>query len=237
MSSVSSSPETIIIGRRYRGPEQSGNGGYTSGRIAAFVDAPTVEVTLRLPPPLETPLRVERGEVVRVLHGDDLIAEARAAELELTLPDLVRFDDAAALVEQQPPDPDHPFPGCFTCGPKGEGLRLAPAPAGGERVVACWRVVDAAPEVVWAALDCPGAFAVNPSFERGITVLGRLTATVRSVPEAGDECVVVGWPLGGEGRKYLAGTAVFRADEPLAWAQAVWISVGNERRDRLPSAR
>jgi hypothetical protein len=223
MSSVSSLPETITIGRRYRGPEQSANGGYTCGRIAAFVDAPTVEVTLRLPPPLETPLRVERGEAVRVLHGGDLVAEARAAELDLELPDAVGYEEAAALAAAQPPDPDHPFPGCFTCGPEGDGLRLCAAPAGRDRVAACWRVADAAAEIVWAALDCPGAFAVNPSFARGITVLGRLTATIRSVPEAGDECVVVGWPLGGEGRKYLAGTAVFRGDEPLAWARAVWI--------------
>jgi hypothetical protein len=77
---------------------------------------------------------------------------------------------------------------------------------------------------------------VNPGFERGLTVLGRLTATVRAVPEPGDECVVVGWPLGGEGRKYLAGTALFRGAEPLAWARAVWIAVGDDRRDlRLPS--
>jgi hypothetical protein len=86
MSSVSFSPETITIGRRCRGPEQSANGGYASCRIAAFVDAPAVEVTLRLPPPLETPLRVERGAAVRVLRDDDLVAEACAAELDLELP-------------------------------------------------------------------------------------------------------------------------------------------------------
>jgi hypothetical protein len=237
MSSVSSSTDTLTIDRRYRGPAESGNGGYTSGRIAAFVDAVAVEVTLRMPPPLETPLRVERGDVLRVLHGDDLVAEARAAELDLDLPEPVRYEDAVALSSARPPDPDHPFPGCFTCGPLGDGLRLLPAPLGDGRVAAPWHVEERAPEVVWAALDCPGAFAVNPGFERGLTVLGRLTATVHSLPELGDDCVVVGWPLGGEGRKLLAGTALFRGDTPLAWARAVWISVGDEHRDRLPSAR
>jgi hypothetical protein len=236
MSSVSSSPDTFTIDRRYRGPEQSGNGGYTCGRIAAFVDAPVAEVTLRLPPPLETPLRVEHGDVVSVLHGDELVAEARPVTLDLELPEPVSYERALELADAQPPDPDHPFPGCFTCGPAGDGLRLRPAPVGDGRVAAPWLVGESSPELVWAALDCPGAFAVNPGFERGLTVLGRLTASVLSLPEAGDECVVVGWPLGGEGRKYLAGTAVFRGDEPIAWARAVWIGVGDERRDRLPSA-
>ena len=49
----------VTIGRRYRGPLTSGNGGYSAGRLAAFVDAPAVEVTLRLPPPLERPLQVD----------------------------------------------------------------------------------------------------------------------------------------------------------------------------------
>jgi hypothetical protein len=225
----------ITLERRYRGPESSGNGGYTCGRIAAYVDAPAVEVTLRLPPPLETALRVEAGGDVRVFYGDDLVAEAKPAELDLELPDPVSY--ARALELEQTPDPDHPFPGCFVCGPQGDGLRLLPAPAGDGRVAAAWRVGEAAPEIVWAALDCPGAFAVNPGFERGLTVLGRLTATVRTVPAPGDECVVVGWPLGADGRKYLAGTAVYRGDEALGWARAVWIAVGDDRRDRLPSAR
>ena len=131
---------TIVVARRYRGPRSSGNGGYTSGLVASHVDADTVEVTLRAPPP----------------------------------------------------PADHPFPGCFTCVP---------------------------------------AFAVNPEFSRGVSVLGRLTAHVASVPEAGDECVVVAWPLGGEGRRLFAGTAVFRGSEALAWARAVWVTVGPELRD------
>ena len=227
--------DSIVIARRYRGPESSANGGYTSGRVAAFVDAETVEVTLRLPPPLETPLRVERNGGVRVLHGDALVAEARPAELDLELPGPVSYEDAQALAEARPPDPDHPFPGCFTCGPAGDGLRLRPTPVGDGRVVAAWRAGEAALELVWAALDCPGAFAVNPDFARGLSLLGRLTARVDELPAPGDECVVVAWPLGGEGRKLLAGTAVFREDRPLARALATWILVGDEARDRLPS--
>jgi len=235
MSSTSSSAEIFEIGRRFRGPESSGNGGYTAGRVAAFVDADTVEVTLRLPPPLETPLRVERDDAVRVFAGDDLVAEARPAELDTELPAPVSYAEATSLADAQPPDPDHPFPGCFVCGPAGDGLRLTPTPVGEGRVAAPWRVEETSRELLWAALDCPGAFAVNPDFSRGLSVLGRLTAHLADVPDPGDECVVVGWPLGGEGRKLLAGTAVFLGDRPLAWAQATWILVGDEFRDSLPS--
>ncbi len=225
-----------MITRRYRGPQNSGNGGYTCGRVAAYVEsADAVEVTLRLPPPLDTPLRVERNGTLRVLDGEALVAEAQPAELDLELPAPVSFAEAERLAAANPPDPDHPFPGCFTCGPQGDGLRLNPSPTGDGRVAAPWRPESDAPELVWAALDCPGAFAVNPDLARGLTVLGRLAAHIESTPAAGDECVVVGWPIGGEGRRLFAGTAVFRGEEPLAWARAVWVRVGDEFRDAVPS--
>jgi hypothetical protein len=227
----------MVIDRRFRGPQSSGNGGYTSGRAAALVGAQTVEVTLRLPPPLDTPMRVERdGEAVRILDGDRLVVEARPAELELELPEPVSFAEVSRLSAAQPDDPDHPFPGCFTCGPAraaGDGMRVKAAPTGDGRLVAPWRPPSDDPALVWAALDCPGAFAVNPDFSRGLTVLGRLTARVLEAPRTGDECVVVAWPLGGDDeRRLYAGTAVFRGETPLAYARAVWFVVGGETRDR-----
>jgi hypothetical protein len=196
-----------------------------------------VEVTLRLPPPLDTPLRVERdGEGVRLLDGDRLVVEARPAELELDLPEPVSFAEASRLSAAQPDDPDHPFPGCFVCGParaEGDGLRLRAAPVGDGRLVAPWRPPSDDPALVWAALDCPGAFAVNPSFARGLTVLGRLTAHVLERPRAGAECVVVAWPLGGgDERRLHAGTAVFCREKPLAYAKAIWFVVADETRDK-----
>jgi hypothetical protein len=228
--------ESIVIATRFRGPAASGNGGYTCGRVAAFVDADTVEVTLRLPPPLETPLRVERNGGVRVFDGDRLVAEAKPSQLALEPPPAPSFAEAAALAAAHPVDPDHPFPGCFTCGPSGEGLRLNPTPVGDGRVVAPWRPDESLAELVWAALDCPGAFAVDPGFSRGISVLGRLTARIDEVPEPGDECVVVAWPIGGQGRKLLAGTALYREENLLGMALATWITVGDELRDAVPSA-
>jgi predicted amidohydrolase len=78
-------------------------------------------------------------------------------------------------------------------------------------------------EFVWAALDCPGAFAVGYP-NRGATLLGRLAVQVESIPRVEEGCIVVGWPLGEDGRKLYAGTALFReSGEVLAWGRATWI--------------
>jgi hypothetical protein len=215
--------ESIVVERRFRGPAGSGNGGDTCGLVAGLLDADTVEVTLRLPPPLDAPLRVERADdSVRVLDGEALVAEARAAELVLELPEPVAFDEAAAIAASRSDDPDHPFPGCFVCGPgreEGDALRLRPTPTGDGRIVAPWRPSDVTRPFVWASLDCPGAHAVNPDGARGISVLGRLTARALELPASGD------------GRRFHAGTALFRGDRPLAVARAVWFMVGDEARD------
>lgn len=222
--------ETILVERRYRGPEDSGNGGYTCGLVAALLDG-DAEVTLRLPPPLETPLRVERdGGAVRVLDGETLVAEARQLPLELEPPEPVSFARAAELAEAVPDDPNHPFPSCFVCGPgrdRGDALRLRPAPAGEGVVVAPWRPTHEQArreELVWAALDCPGAFAIDPHLARGVSVLGRLHGHVAATPEPEEPCVVVGWQLGGEGRKLFAGTALFgEGARLLGLGRATWI--------------
>jgi hypothetical protein len=75
---------TLTIARRFRGPLTSANGGYAAGSLAQALAAPAVEVTLRLPPPLETPLAiVEDGERTLLLDGERLVAEARAGDPEL----------------------------------------------------------------------------------------------------------------------------------------------------------
>lgn len=217
----------IVIETRFRGPDDSGNGGYSCGVIAREHGGDEVEVTLRLPPPLETPLHVERdGAGLRVLDGERLVAEARAAPLELEPPEPFAFADVPAAA----PDPDHPFPHCFVCGPArepGDALALRPAPVGGGRVAATWIPTEEQAgrrELVWAALDCPGAFAVDPRFDRGVSVLGRLHARVDGAPAAGARCVAVGWPLGEDGRKRYAGTALFGEDgQLLGLARATWI--------------
>jgi len=54
--------DSLIIPARFCGPPGTGNGGYVCGRIAGYIDGP-VTVTLRRPPPLATPLTLERCDV------------------------------------------------------------------------------------------------------------------------------------------------------------------------------
>jgi hypothetical protein len=85
-------------------------------------------------------------------------------------------------------------------------------------------VAESSPEIVWAAIDCPGAYAVGAE-GRGETVLGRMTARVLGLPDVGDRCIVVSWPLGEEGRKLFAGTALLSEHgDVLALARQVWIA-------------
>ncbi len=87
-----------------------------------------------------------------------------------------------------------------------------------------WVPRESASEIVWAAIDCPGAYAVGAE-GRGEVVLGRMTARVLRVPDAGDSCVVTAWPLREDGRKLFAGTALFaEGGELLALAHQVWIT-------------
>ena len=72
----------ITFEQRFRGPLTSANGGYACGRIADYVEADAVEVTLRLPPPLERPLAVRPdADGVWRFDGDAVVAEARPADL------------------------------------------------------------------------------------------------------------------------------------------------------------
>jgi hypothetical protein len=216
----------ITFPRHYRGPLASANGGYACGRLAAFVDADDVEVTLRLPPPLDRPLSVEReGATVRLLDGDALVAEARSAPVAVDAPSPVSVEVAEASREKHVRDWSEEFSECFVCGVRDDGLRIRVGPVAGREPLHASPIAlpDALPEIVWAAIDCPGAYAVGAE-GRGDIVLGRMTARIDGVPEAGENCVVTSWPLGEEGRKLYAGTALFANDgELLALARQVWI--------------
>jgi hypothetical protein len=224
----------LLIDPRFNGPAGSANGGYTCGLVSRLLDDGDAEVTLRLPPPLGRRLQVERDDRgIVVLAGEARVAEARPVELELSVPEPPSFEEAEQAAARYPGFEHHAFPTCFVCGPErehGDGLRIFAGPLRDELVASPWvpdesLVVDGrvAPEFMWAALDCPGAFAVGFS-ARGETVLGRFAAHVDDIPAVGEPCVVAGWPLGEEGRKLYAGTALYGEDgRVLGRARATWI--------------
>src|SRR5215471_12545219 len=236
--------DSLVIPPRFCGPPGSGNGGYACGRIAAYVNGP-VTVTLRRPPPLATPMAVERGGEgsVRIHHGSALVAEATAAPVPpvLETPGPVSAAEAHAAAGGARYFQDPVFPGCFVCGMSrlpGDGLRIFPGPVPGRAMWAApWTpdpsVTDAGvrvrPEVVWAALDCPSgiaaAEAVGLSQDTAI-LLGRMTASLAALPAPGSRCLVTAWPGGQDGRKLQAGSALLGpGGEVLAAARAVWLTV------------
>lgn len=240
---------TLSIRSRFRGPDRSGNGGWSAGALAAFLTPgaarhPPVQVTLRMPPPLEKPLAVRRHETrADLLDGDAVVADARLLDdAEAPAPvAAVPVADARAASAAFDGLEQHPFPHCFVCGTArdhGDGLRLFPGavPADGTmpRVATTWTPAAsmAAPDtpdrvdlpIVWAALDCPSAWTVDLT-SRAV-VLGRMTAQVETLPRVGEEHVVMGGLLGNEGRKWFtAATLHDPRGQVVARASHTWIEV------------
>jgi hypothetical protein len=146
----------LIVPRRFCGPPDSGNGGWTAGALAALDDAdspdnrceswPPIEVSLRQPPPLDTAMQVD--EVAGLLtagFGGAVVATAQRVDRALVEVDPVPHDAAAAAESSYPGLDVHPFPTCFSCGTareEGDGLRIFPGRTGegpaGDRVAATW---------------------------------------------------------------------------------------------------
>ena len=128
-------------------------------------------------------------------------------------------------------------PTCFGCGaqrPDRDGMRIFVGPLtvdGVEEVAAVWHPPAAlagpapgqvADRWVTAALDCPGAMAFISRGESA-GLLGRIVVARYAPVAIGDDTVVLGWQIGRDGRKFLAGTAVAGADGTIrAAAQATW---------------
>jgi hypothetical protein len=83
-----------------------------------------------------------------------------------------------------------------------------------------------ASEFIWAALDCPSAFALLPIPEGSAIVLGELCATVEGEIAVGETAVVSAWPIAQQGRRHIAGSALHAADgRRIALGKATWIEV------------
>jgi len=228
-------PLSITIPSRFRGPNTSGNGGYTCGIVASFIGG-AVEVALRRPPPIERPLGVERRDGVVLLDAGDVVAHGKPSRLELTVPPSPSFEEAQANAEHYTGFDSHPFPECFVCGPAravADGLRIfAGRSKPAEPFVAAPWVPDASlcdshgrvdPRVVWAALDCPGYFSVGTGEP---AVLGTMAAEITGDVHSGERCVVIGWPLGQQGRKLHTATALFSENgEVVGQSSQTWIKL------------
>jgi len=244
---------SIIIAKRYRGPPNSGNGGYVCGRLAGHI-AGGAEVTLRTPPPLDKKLDVVATDdgSWELRDGAAVVATGRPASVELARLEKASFDEACAAQLRTPVKPhEHLLPMCFVCGParaEGDGLRIFAGPLvrhsrqASPVFAATWTPDPSltaedglvAPEFLWSALDCPTGYASSldrgsGSFDRTPILLGRMSARIEARPRPGERCVITAWAAGRDGRKRLAGAAAYgEAGTLLAVARATWIAVDRE---------
>lgn len=231
----------IVIESRFNGPPDSGNGGYVCGLVAGVVEGPSI-ATLRKPPPLERALILETkddGHAV-LRDGETVIGEAIAQNLELELPEAPSFEEAVEAAKRFPGYEAHAFPTCFVCGPgrpNDDGMNIFPGWIPERALVASpWipgpsmpndrkRIQD---EIVWAALDCTSYF---PHYD-AVAVLGRLHGKLLRDTRVGERYVVVGWKIGGEGRKLWSGSAVLDENgDACAIGSATWITLKTEQED------
>lgn len=231
-------PETLSIPSRFNGPLDSGNGGYCSGLAARHIDGPA-QVTLRRPVPLDTPLPLHRDPngSVRVLDGDALVLEARPApDFELDVPAPVDPHRAHEATSRYRGAPDNLFRRCFVCSSiRDDSFGVHAGSVDGRPLVAspwtppAWAADSTGrvlPEFMWAVLDCPTYFAAHMDTDLSPSVLARFTGRVDGPATAGEEHVVIAWPLDADGRKRHAASALLSADgTTLAVARALMIEL------------
>ncbi|MBC7984354.1 MAG: hypothetical protein H7Y02_10925 [Candidatus Obscuribacterales bacterium] len=227
--------ESIIINRRFNGPDHSAHGGYISGLLAAATGA-SVRVRLYRPPPLDVELQLSARppDEWRLLDGKETIATAVRTSIYVQVPAPPTYVQAMDASLHFPGFKHSVFPSCFVCGPKrqrGDGLRVFPGPVPHTTMYAAPWIpsTDLAdpngkvrPEFIWSVLDCPGYFASFTDAQPAL--LGEFTVQIERSVHVDEACVIISWPILIEGRKRKVGTALFDEDgERCALGVATWV--------------
>ncbi|NGO76716.1 hypothetical protein G6045_13710 [Streptomyces sp. YC504] len=220
-------------------------GGYVAGLLAARTGAKQVRVDFRAAVPVATGIVLADGPgggaEIRDRTGA-VLAAAAPAELTLEAPEPPSWAEAEEGAARQlrslrrnPP----PIADCYGCGPdvaSGRGLKLLPGRVEGRPEVLAGAWVPEPelagpdgtlpPEIVWAALDCPGGWTgirIGRMPEGGVTA--RLTGTQLLPVRAGERHISYAWLLHREGRKTTVGVALTTAEGELcALGEALWIT-------------
>ena len=223
----------LVIGAAYAGLPDLVHGGYVAGLLTGALRAESSRVHLRRPVPPAQPLRLERPRAGEVeLYGDaGLLADGVAADVLLDLPAPVAPAEARAAAGRFLRRARHPFPACLACGPAHpHGLHVYPGPVAGRSLVAALWVPPPAlagpagelpRELVAAALDCPQLWALivhAPPETTDRVVTAVLETRLERPVVAGEPHVVMGWPIGRDGRRWLAGAAILGPDGSLCAA-------------------
>ncbi|MHA7872612.1 MAG: hotdog family protein [Hyphococcus sp.] len=231
----------IVIDKRFCGPKTSANGGYAAGVFASVIDGPAA-VMLKSPPPLDTPIDVQPAAngAYEAVCGETVVALITPAAVTVEAPPALGKAAVAAARENFLLDAggEHLLPYCFVCGnkrAKGDGLRIFSGPAPDSPINADFWTPSpdlagedglVRPEFLWAALDCPSAFALRNGLN--LALLGRLAVDIKRRPKAGAPLTVAAWRMGREGRKHYSASALYdELGEVIAIGEAVWIELND----------
>ena len=225
----------IIIDAKYCGPPGLGNGGYVAGMLSNHVGY-DCEVMLKKPTPLGRELRlINKDGGLELMEGSDLLASVSKTTVNLATPPPISIERATMASKQFIGHRGkHPFPNCFVCGPaRPKGLRIFVGQVDNTGIYAAPWVpheylaksdLRVRTEFVWAALDCPGAFAIWGT-QPAPTLLGKIKCKIIRPPQASEPCVIQAWHIESQGRKHRCGTAIFdEQGNTIALADALWIS-------------
>ena len=239
--------KNITIPAIYNGPPNIANGGYVCGKLADFIQG-TADIWIRRPTPLDQKLSIigYTDGSFSIVSGEQVVAEGKPGNLDLDMPASPGFDVALEASKSSRAMQINEFnnrkflgihPTCFCCGAErtdNAGLKIHPGRVPGEDIIAApWipgpELADEEgnirPEFIWTALDCPGAFAVLEIGGNHPGLMGRLIGRVEHTIRIDEPCVIVGRAISTDGRKHLAGTAVYNSRGQLAGkALATWIS-------------
>jgi hypothetical protein len=233
----------VIIDKRFCGPRRSANGGYAAGVFAEAAGGGARQVTLKSPPPLNEPIAIRDigDDVFEAMHGDVPVARIEPGDVVIDENIVPPSDEDVAKAHDNylgDEEGSHMLPWCFVCGinrEPGDGLRIFSGPAPGSPINADFWTPDESlvgkdglvrPEFLWAALDCPSAFALRNGLR--LSLLGRFTAKVMRRPKPGERLVAAAWRTGEEGRKHFSSSALFDRDgKQVAGANAVWIELND----------
>lgn len=232
-----------IVAARFRGPPNSGNGGYCAGYMAERLGG-SAAVRLKAPVPLEETLRFERvdgaddrRERLRRTSDGREIAEAWIAPLDDEAPPLPDADHLDRLSQAYSRPPGGPYAHCFGCGEDrapDDAIRVMAGQLPGSGLSgARWHASDSfagpngqlAPRYVWTALDCTSGLAAF-HLDSSPIVTGAMHVRIDAPVRAGEDVAVLAWPIAKDGRKIAAGSAIYDLTGALkAIARVTWITL------------
>ena len=235
---------SLTIATDFRGPPTSGHGGYSAGLFAETAGLDNAEVTLRLPPPLDTEMEVRhRDGRAELVAGDQVVATARTLDEPLPGLEAVESDRVVDWTAAEAAEANflwrdnHPFAGCYGCGPeRDDGWRTFGGQVDDRSLTASRARVptlaagggDTLPiREVWAALDCITATALSICGAPLDTpwVLGRYAVRQFRPIGTSEQLVVTAWPRDLTDRKMLSSGLLCAGDEVVATAQATWVKL------------